>query len=164
MWWWRFVCIIAVSRALFLLEAQPPARPVAACWTSSGRTASTWRRRPPPGTRVQLREPWKAETRNVDPPPSRSSRITRRTGVSCGETAWVCLLAADRIIKKIRAALIISASLSISIARGALMVQNIRLAHLSVRKSELWQNGLLIRIPFGVVRGVGRGMGVLDGW
>ena len=55
---------------------------------------------------------------------------------------------------------IISASLSISIASGAPMVQNIRLAHLSVRKSELWQNGC--RTPFGVVSGVGRGMGVLD--
>ena len=40
---------------------------------------------------------------------------------------------------------IISASLSISIASGALslMVQNIRPYHLSVRKCELWQNGWL---------------------
>jgi len=37
--------------------------------------------------------------------------------------------------------LIISASPSISIASGGLMVQNIRLPHLSVRKSELRQNG-----------------------
>ena len=37
----------------------------------------------------------------------------------------------------------ISASLSTSIASGARMVQNIRLAHLSVRKCELWQNGRL---------------------
>ena len=36
---------------------------------------------------------------------------------------------------------IISASLSISIASRALMVQNIRLPRLSVHKSELWQNG-----------------------
>ena len=36
---------------------------------------------------------------------------------------------------------IISTSLSISIASAALMVQKIRLSHLSVRKSELWQNG-----------------------
>jgi len=34
-----------------------------------------------------------------------------------------------------------SASHSISIASGALMVQNIRVPHLSVRKSKLWQNG-----------------------
>jgi len=36
---------------------------------------------------------------------------------------------------------IVGASLSISIASGALMVQNIRVPHLSVRKSELWKNG-----------------------
>jgi len=43
------------------------------------------------------------------------------------------------------------------------MVQNIRVSHLSVRRSELWQNADWIRMPFGVVRGVGRWMGVLDG-
>jgi len=36
---------------------------------------------------------------------------------------------------------IISASLFISMASGELMLQNIRMPHLSVRKSELWQTG-----------------------
>ena len=62
--------------------------------------------------------------------------------------------------------LIISASLSMSITSGALglMVQNIRLSHLSVRaKVSCGKTADWIRMPFGVVRGVGRGMGVLDG-
>jgi len=58
---------------------------------------------------------------------------------------------------------IISASLSIGIASGALMVQNIRLPHLSVRKSVLWQTADWIRMPFGMVSGVGAGIHVLDG-
>jgi len=34
-----------------------------------------------------------------------------------------------------------SPSLTISIASGALMLQNIHVAHLSVHTCELWQNG-----------------------
>ena len=47
------------------------------------------------------------------------------------------------------------------------LVQACRLSYLSVclsicLVSELWKNGWLIRITFGVVSGVSRGMGVLD--
>jgi len=36
---------------------------------------------------------------------------------------------------------VIISAFSVSIASGALMVKNIRVPHLSVCKSELWQNG-----------------------
>jgi len=57
---------------------------------------------------------------------------------------------------------IISASLSISIASGALMLRTFawpicRSAHVSSGNMADW-----IRMPFGVVSGVGLGMGVLD--
>jgi len=52
------------------------------------------------------------------------------------------------------------------------MVQNIRLDHLSVclsvcrsvRKVYCGKTAGWIRMPFGMVSGVGRGMGILDGW
>jgi len=56
---------------------------------------------------------------------------------------------------------IFSASLSIRIASRALMLLNIRPSHLSIRTCEQWQHGC-IRMPFGVVSGVGLGMSVLD--
>jgi len=62
---------------------------------------------------------------------------------------------------------IISASLSISIASGALMVRACRLANLSVGRSVqkvyCGKTADWTRIPFGMVSRVGQGMGVLDG-
>jgi len=66
---------------------------------------------------------------------------------------------------------VVSTSLSISIASGALMLQTCRIAHLSVylcvcvcvRKVYWDKTADWIRMPSWVVRGVGRGMGVLDG-
>jgi len=60
---------------------------------------------------------------------------------------------------------IISASLSISIASKTLMLWPCRLAHLCVCVQKVYcgKSADWIRMPFGVVRGVGRGMGVLDG-
>jgi len=62
---------------------------------------------------------------------------------------------------------IISTSLSISIASGAFMLQTCCLDHLSVcvsvRKVYCGKMAEWIRMPFEVVSGVGRGMGVLDG-
>jgi len=52
--------------------------------------------------------------------------------------------------------IIFSAPLCISIASGVLMVQNIRLAHLSVRKSELWLIGSGCRL--------GWWEGSVEGW
>ena len=49
---------------------------------------------------------------------------------------------------------IISTSLSINVASGALMVQKIRLSHLSVRKVSCGKTADWIRMPFGVVSGV----------
>jgi len=45
------------------------------------------------------------------------------------------------------------------------MVRNIRVSHLSVRKSVLWRRDETtdwIQMPFGVVSGIRLGMGVLD--
>jgi len=63
---------------------------------------------------------------------------------------------------------VVSTSLSISIASGSLMLQNIHLDHLSiswsdVRKVYCGKMAHWIQMPFGMVSGVGRGMGVLDG-
>jgi len=48
------------------------------------------------------------------------------------------------------------------------MLRNIRLGHLSVglsvRKVYCGKTADWIRMSFGVVSGVGRGVGVLDGW
>jgi len=67
---------------------------------------------------------------------------------------------------------IFSASLSISIVSRALMLRNIRLDHhnlsvsrlvcLSVRKVYYGKTANWIQISFGVVSGVGQGIGVLD--
>jgi len=43
------------------------------------------------------------------------------------------------------------------------MVQNIRVLHLSVRKVNCGKTAEWIRMPFWVVSGVGREIGVLDG-
>ena len=73
-----------------------------------------------------------------------------------------CLELSCRITKYI-----ISASLSISIVRGTLMLRTCRLAHLSVglsvRKVYCGKTTNWIRMLFGMVSGVGQGMGVLDG-
>ena len=71
----------------------------------------------------------------------------------------------ELLVELINAArsLICSASLSISIASGALMLLNIHVPHLSDRTCELWQMADWIRMPFGVVSGVGPGIHVLDG-
>jgi len=61
---------------------------------------------------------------------------------------------------------IISASLSISMASGALMLWTCCLCVclcVSVRKVYCGKTTDWIRMPFGMVSGVGRGMGVLDG-
>jgi len=62
---------------------------------------------------------------------------------------------------------VVSASLSISIASGALVLRTCRLAHLSVcrsvQKVYCGKTADWIRLPFGMVSGVGQGMGVLDG-
>ena len=60
-----------------------------------------------------------------------------------------------------------SASLSISIVSGVLVLRNIRLDHLSVswsvRKLYCGKMADWIVMSFRVVSGVGRGIGVLDG-
>ena len=60
-----------------------------------------------------------------------------------------------------------NASLSISIANGALMVRTCRLDRLSVcvcvQKVYCGKTAEWIRMPLGMVSGVGRVMGVLDG-
>ena len=55
--------------------------------------------------------------------------------------------------------LLFSASLAIRIAQQSAIVIDHVVPRLSVRTSVLWQK---IRMPFGVVSGVGLGMGVLD--
>jgi len=64
-----------------------------------------------------------------------------------------------------------SASLAVNIIdrkRSSLLVHNCRLSHMSLclsvcPESVSWKTADWIRVPFGVVSGVGRGMGVLDG-
>jgi len=89
----------------------------------------------------------------------------------CSEALWEryeplrkrCASLRD-VMERYRASLI-SASLFISRASGVLMLRNICLDHLCVCLSTVYcgKTADWIRMLFGVVSGVGQGMGVLDG-